>query len=234
MPMIDNLSIIVSIIALSFSLLSIMPMIIRNVRDYKKLEFNFNIIKKIELTLETSGKIDFSQFNVEDYTKELLEKINKIYPKAIFNVSIRLVKSVDIEKPEESILYTWFKFPQQMQGEQNLYTIKNNTDFKALIESNGKFFFVSDLKKFSAFKNYKNESKNYLQRYNTAMVFPIRKKGKDKKYDIIGFLCVDSPQRLNNVKKNEKVISLVETATSVIYDFLNQNKDKQEIFSIKQ
>lgn len=232
--MIDNLSIIISIIALCFSLLSSIPIIIRNVRDNKELKLNFNIIKKIELTLETSEKIDFSQFNVEDYTKKLLEKINKIYPKAIFNVSIKLVKSVDIEKPEESILYTWFRFPQQMQGEQNLYTIKNNTDFRALTENNGKFFFVSDLKKYSAFYNYKNESQNYLQRYNTTMVFPIRKKGKDKKYDIIGFLCVDSPQRLNNVRKNEKVINLVETAASVIYDFLDQNKDKQEIFSIKQ
>lgn len=232
--MIDNLSIIISIIALCFSLLSSIPMIIRNIRDYKEIKLNFNIIKKMELTLETSEKIDFSQFNVEDYTKELLEKINKIYPKAIFNVSIKLVKSVDIEKPEESVLYTWFRFPQQMQGEQNLYTIKNNTDFRALIENNGKFFFVSDLKKYSAFRNYKNESQNYLQRYNTTMVFPIRKKGKDKKYDTIGFLCIDSPQRLNNVKKNEKVISLVKTAASVIYDFLEQNRDKQEIFSIKK
>lgn len=232
--MIDNLSIIISIIALSFSLLNTISMITRNVRDYKELKANFNIIRKIDLALETSEKIDFSRFNVEDYIKELLEKINKIYPKAIFNVSIKLIKSIDIEKPEESILYTWFKFPQQMQIEQNLYTIKNNTDYRSLIESNGKFFFVSDLKNYSAFTNYKNESKNYLQRYNTAMVFPIRKKGKDKKYDIIGFLCVDSPQRLNNVKKNEKVISLVETAASVIYDFLNQNKDMQEIFSIKQ
>lgn len=209
-------------------------MIVRNVRDYKELKLNFNIIKKIDLTLEMSEKIDFSQFDVEDYTKELIEKINEIYPKAIFNVSIKLVKSVDIKKPEESILYTWFRFPQQMQGERNLYTIKNNTDFRALIENNGKFFFVSDLKKYSAFTNYKKESKNYLQRYNTSIVFPIRKKGKDKKYDIIGFLCVDSPQRLNNVKKNEKVICLVETAASVIYDFLNQKKDKQEIFSIRQ
>lgn len=232
--MFDNLSIIISIIALSFSLLSVIPMMIRNVRDNKEIKLNLNKIKNVELALETSEKIDFNQFNVEDYTKELLAKINKIYPKAIFNVSIKLVKSVDIEKPEESILFTWFRFPQQMQGEQNLYTIKNNTDFRALIENNGKFFFVSDLKKYSALEYYKNESKNYLQKYNTTMVFPIRKKGKDKKYDIIGFLCVDSPQKLNNVKKNEKVISLVETAASVIYDFLSQNKDKQEFFSIKQ
>lgn len=232
--MIDNLSIIISIIALCFSLLSSIPMIIRNIKDYKEIKLNFNIIKKMELTLETSEKIDFSQFNVENYTKELLEKINKIYPKAIFNVSIKLVKSVDIENPKESILYTWFRFPQQMQSDQNLYTIKNNTDFSSLMENNSKFFFVSDLKKYSAFEIYKNENRNYLQRYNTTMVFPIRKKGKDKKYDIIGFLCVDSPQRLNNVKKNEKVISLVKMAASVIYDFLDQNKDKQEIFSIKQ
>jgi hypothetical protein len=232
--MIDNLSIIISIVALGVSLLSNILMITRNIRDYKELKVSFNIIRKMELTLEPSEKIDFSRFNVEDYIKELLEKINRIYPKAIFNVSIKLIKSVDTEKPEESKLYTWFKFPQQMQNEQNLYTIKNNTDYRSLIENNGKFFFVSDLKKYSAFTNYKNESKNYLQRYNTVIVFPIRKKGRDKKYDIIGFLCVDSPQRLNNVKKNEKVISLVEMAASVIYDFLNQNKDKQEIYSIKQ
>lgn len=232
--MFDSLSIIISIIALSFSLLSIIPMMVRNVRDYKEFKLDFNKIKNMELILEAHEKIDFSQFNLEDYTKELLEKISKIYPKAIFNVSIKLVKSVDIEKPEESILFTWFRFPPQMQDEQNLYTIKNNTDFRSLTENNGKFFFVSDLKKYSALNYYKNESKNYLQRYNTTMVFPIRKKGKDKKYDVIGFLCVDSPQRLNNVKKNEKVISLFETAASVIYDFLKQNKDKQEIFSIKQ
>lgn len=82
--------------------------------------------------------------------------------------------------------------------------------------------------------DYKNENQSYIQKYNTTIVYPIRKKGKDKKYDTIGFLCVDSPQKLNNVKKNEKVLSLVETAASIIYDFLSQNKDKQEILSIKQ
>lgn len=232
--MIDNLSIIISIIVLCFSFLSIISMIVRNVRDYKELEIHFNIIKNIELTLETREKIDFSQFNLEDYTRELLEKINKIYPKAIFNVSIKLVKSVDIEKPEESVIYTWYRFPQQMQVEKNLYTIKNNTDFSALIENKSKFFFVSDLKKYSALNGYKNESKNYLKHYTTTMVFPIRRKEKDKKYDIIGFLCLDSSQTLNNVKKNQKVISLCKTAASVYYDFLKQNKDNQEIFSIKQ
>lgn len=229
--MFDNLSIIISIIALVFSLLSVIPMMIRN---YKEFKLNMNEIKYMKSTLETSKKIHFSQFNLEDYTKELLEKISKIYPKAILNVSIKLVKSADIEKPEESKLFTWFSYPQQIPGEQKLYTIKNNSDFYALVKNNGKFFFVSDLKKYSALKSYKNESTHYLQRYNTTMVFPIRKKGKDKKYDIIGFLCMDSPQKLNNVKKNEKVINLLEMATSVIYDFLEQNKDEQEIFSIKQ
>lgn len=232
--MLDNLSIIISIIALVFSLLSIIPMMIRNIEDYKEFKLNINKIKYMESTLETSKKIHFSQFILEDYTKELLEKISKIYPKAILNVSIKLVKSADIEKPEESKLFTWFSYPQQIPSEQNLYTIKNNTDYYALVKNNGKFFFVSDLKKYSALNSYKNESIDYLQRYNTTMVFPIRKRRKDKKYDIIGFLCMDSPQKLNNVKKNEIVINLLEMAASVIYDFLEKNKDEQEIFSIKQ
>lgn len=230
----DNLNIIISIIALIFSLLSIIPMMNKNIKDYKESKYKFDRIKNIELTLKIGRKEDFSQFNLIDYIKELLEKISKIYPKAIFNISIKLVKSVDVGNPEESLLFTWFRFPKQMQGERNLYTIKNNTDFRALIENKGKFFFVSDLKKYSVLKDYKSESKNYLQRYNTTMVFPIRKKEKDKKYDIIGFLCVDSPQRLNNVRKNEEVISLFETTASVLYNFLKQNKGKQEIFSIKQ
>lgn len=241
-------SIVVSVIMLITSWLccgiSIKAMFLHSIMDekvkddirvvYKRCETEINKEKNAEFTLEINKKIGFSKFDLKDYTKELLRELLKIYPEAIFNVSIRLLKSADIEKPEESTLFTWFGFPPQMQDEQNLYTIKHNTAFKSLIENNGKFFFVSDLKKYSALKSYENESKNYIRKYNTTMVFPIRKKGTDKKYDIIGFLCVDSPQNLKNVKKNERVISLVETAASVIYDFLKQNKDEQEIFSLEQ
>ena len=229
--MFDNMNIILAIIALCVSIISNILMISRNAIKYKKMKMDF---KDIKLILETSEKIDLGQFDIEDYSKELIEKISKIYPNAIFSLSIKLVKNVDKEKPEESKIFTWFRFPQQGQREENLYTIKNNTDFYTLIEECGKFFFVSDLKKYSALVDYKNENQSYIQKYNTTIVYPIRKKGKDKKYDTIGFLCVDSPQKLNNVKKNEKVLSLVETAASIIYDFLSQNKDKQEILSIKQ
>jgi hypothetical protein len=211
---------------------------IRNFGEYKEIRIKLKDIKiqqkKMKQLLDENENKDFKDYNIE-YCASLLEKkICEIYPKTKINISIVLINDVVKSNPLESKVFTWFSYPDQNQNDKTVYTIKNNTDFNLIVENNTDYFFVSDLKEFNALESYKNENECYLQKYNTSIVCPIRKKGRDKRYDMLGFLCVNSPQKLNNTKKNDIVVNYVKAAASVIYDFLNQNKDKQEILSIKQ
>lgn len=87
--------------------------------------------------------------------------------------------------------------------------IKKNTDFLEIVDekiNTGKpYFYVQDLKKYDAFlkkhtnRRYENSNPNYSDSYNGTVVMPIRIESeklydisKKEKYNIVGFLCVDS------------------------------------------
>lgn len=86
--------------------------------------------------------------------------------------------------------------------------IKRNTDFREIVDetiNTGKpYFYVRDLGAYAKLlkksnRKYENSNKDYMDYYTGTIVMPIRietKKlyniQKKEKYDVIGFLCVDS------------------------------------------
>lgn len=89
------------------------------------------------------------------------------------------------------------------------------------------------MKKFSAFNTYINENKNYMNSYNTVIVFPIQKIEKDHCY-LLGFLCIDSPGEYPDTRKNKEMVDIIKFVSSVIYDRLSISSVKKEILTVKK
>lgn len=74
--------------------------------------------------------------------------------------------------------------------------ICENTDFSVIMNGLQDYFHVDDLYKYSENNVYRNSTHGWEDRYRSAMVFPIRlnieKTHKTNKYDLMGFVCVDS------------------------------------------
>lgn len=225
----DNISVIISFLALCISFSSIIPMLYKTLTDYKSLKVHLRDIelqqKNIEVKMK-NGEIAFNNFNIENYLEILICKMHEIYPSTKFDISIKLLVALDESKPMESRLLTCFSYPTQKNSEINI--IKDNTAFDSILKSNGDYFLVSDLKTFQKISQYKNDDDNFINKYNTTIVVPIRRKKKDKTFDIIGFLCVNSPQKINNVKKNRMIVEFITQAASTLYDFFIKNSDEME------
>lgn len=222
----DNITILLSFIALSVSLINLSTTFRHSQKLLDKLKEKFKIIlDSNDLMLEVNGSdsTNSKDIKIDTYLEGITRIINEIYPKSAFVVSIKLISKTNMENPLESEVVTWALYPNNDNSIPIEYKIKNNSDFSSIIKDNNKYFFVSDLKKYSALTSYTNESSHYIEKYNTSIVCPIQKNNF-----IIGFLCVDSPQKLNNVKKNKKLIDFINFAASLAYKYITERKLNQE------
>lgn len=219
----NNITFILCILCFVFSLLTSLSELkqylnnmIESLQDYRLItDFKY---KK----LDEKGGID-------NYLKLMIDTIKVLYPKNTFTASVKLVSKSSTENPLESEVVTLASYPSTMYKIKPTYKIKNNTDLSTIVKDNKEYFFVSDLKRYSNLNKYKKEIRNSIDNYNTCIVFPISKDGDE----IIGFLCINSPQKLNNVKKNRKLRDIVKVSASHSYDLLIDNKLRQEAISKK-
>ena len=223
-------------IALGLSSFMIISVIMKNIAQTKELQKNIKKIKEMEIKSQITESVNskivgnkyntvyFNNFALEAISKRLIDNLCIIYPDFVFDVMIMLVADVDANDPTKNKVIKYYSYPEKECLDKQLFTIKENTDFNLIIGKNKKYFFVSDLKKFSAIEDYKNEDKNYLRIYNTSIVYPVF---KDNQKDVLlAFLCISSPQQLNDIKKNELVIDVVEEAVSSFKETLPQKADK--------
>lgn len=225
----DNITLIVSFIALLVAVMSSLitfrkHLLLEDIK-LRKIDINLKLLEK-ELK-------DKKSKDIELYLEKLTSIIKEIYPKSNSIISIKLVEKSDKQNPSESEVITWVSYPNKKYNVKMTYRIKDNTDFNSIVKNSKEYFFVSDLKKYSALKKYVNSDRHFMQEYNTSIVVPIQKNSKGNE-DIIGFLCINSSQKLGNVKKNKKLMDIVKSAASLFYDYLTENKLTKEAITIKK
>lgn len=236
---IDNATIFLSCIALLVSLINLL--IEFRVRSKERHLDIWNKIKELEKTkieikkLKLEGKdiVYLQNNNIETYLRKVVEMIKGIYPESDPNVSIKLISKNNAKELLDGQVMTWYTYPDKSNNIKMTYNIKENTDFSSIIKDSSEYFFVSDLKKYNALNSYFNENKDFIQQYNTSIVVPIQKKDKNGE-DVIGFLCIDSREKLGNVEKNRSIIEIVKSAASNLYEYLSQNGLREEVYSIKK
>lgn len=238
-----NISVGVSFFTVAISVISSIIMYFLTKDNLFSLNIIINSILKISIKkddakdlkhLIVSEKLYLAEDNIDACFKILVERIQKIYPKIKVRVSVKLIEGLGDNTTCKSLVYLWHSYPESNYDDGIKYVIENNTDFNSIIQNKREYFFVSDLKEFSAISQYKNSSKNFLYNYNSSIVCPICKKEKGQIYDIVGFLCVDSPQKLNNVENNERIIKLIEVTASILYEYIIKNKDNSNFLTVRQ
>lgn len=119
--------------------------------------------------------------------------------------------------------------------------IKDNTDFYDILDKNSEttnsYFYQTDLLQYDKDlrkigKKYKNTTENFEKYYRGTIVAPIRISKRrlhylqDKQgYDIIGFLCIDSPSVnafRNTAVDRENYSNIVKSFAAEIYIILNK------------
>lgn len=228
----DSITIIISFFSLVFSVMSCLTTIRQYYRERQFQKEEFHKIK-IDLDLLEDEFKEGKNVHLDFYLKRLGDIIGEIYPKSNANISVKLIRKGDKINPSNGEVVTWMTYPQKKIDIQTTYKIKENTDLYSIVKDYKGYFFVSDLKKYSALKTYLNEERNFIQKYNTSIVVPIQKRD-DEKENIIGFLCITSSKKLGNVKKNKKLIDIVQSMASLFYDYLVDNKLNQETITIKR
>lgn len=228
---IDNITLIISVLTLLISAVSCLITIKQN---YKEIQLKKETMQKIKIDLKLLED-EFREKKNDDigiYLKRLSNMIKVIYPKSTTTISVKFIRKIDENNLLDSEVITWVTYPGQKYDVQEFNRIKENADIYSIVNGSREYFFVSDLKKYSALTPYLNSEQHFAQEYNTSIVVPIQKERKEKE-DIIGFLCINSPQRLGNVKKNKTLIDIIKTAASLFYDYLMENRLNQEAISIK-
>ena len=230
---IDNITLIVSAIALIVSVIS-------SLITYKNKYFQEKLLEKNKLrkkviyikSFENKFKNEKTK-DIEQYLELITSIMKEIYPQSNSIISIKLVEKSNNQNPSESEVITWLSYPQIRYDVKRCYKIKDNTDFSSIVKENKEYFFVYNLKKYSVLKEYINSDRYFIQNYNTSIVIPIQKMSKQNEA-IIGFLCIDSTQKLGNVKKNKKIIDIAKSAAELFYDYLIENKLTREAIEIRK
>lgn len=228
----DNIMFITSALTLLLSIISCMTTIRNYFQEIQRKKVEVEKLR-IELRLLEKELNEKKNEDVGSCLKRLTDLIEEIYPKSNANISVKLVRKSDKSNPSNSEVITWVTYPKKKHNIQAIQKIKENTDFNSIVKDSREYFFVSDLKKYSALKTYSNAEKHFIQEYSTSIVVPIQKENKETE-DIIGFLCITSPQKLGNVKKNKKLVDIIKTSASLLYDYLIENKQKQEAITINK
>lgn len=208
---------ILSVIALTVSLVSFF--VTTRKSKYKSRE-------KLYISLMSNIQKDNIELNeyVEKTVKLVAELISNLYPKSDPYISVKLI----VEDDKKVI--TVYSYPKKIYANVK---IEDNTDFASIVKNKNEYFFVSDLKEYSALNKYRNSSNDFVLKYNTSIVCPILKDRKTME-DIIGFICVNSKKKFTDVKTNKAIIEFLNFAADQIYNYIYIfDKEKlKEVFGI--
>lgn len=201
--MFEYMTIIISVISVLTSVINLI------ISKKNGEQIDFDILDKKSLSIKNYNKISNSS-DLKHHLQTLYDCIEKLYPSSNAEISIHILKK-DTQKLEDSIVEHWVSLPSSTKHK---YTVKNNTDFNSLLVDENKYFFVSDLNEYELKREYINENPNY-NKWQTTIAFPIRN-SKIGDSEIIGFLCVVSPEKFNDVRKNKKIISLFSKTSGLL------------------
>jgi hypothetical protein len=118
---------------------------------------------------------------------------------------------------------TWEKQPERKEVKKLIFSIDDgNTAFDHIINKTNDYYLSNDL---SSEKGYRNQTRNWQDRYNSVLVAPIRcKQGNDKKSTTTyGLICVDSknPEKHDLFDEEMALHMLAQAADCLALMFMN-------------
>ena len=153
---------------------------------------------------------------INEYIFKLSNALNDFYSKCAFDISVKRFDK------NSNTIYTIASTDRASSIMDNNIMDKpeENTEFNSILNEHYEYFFVSDIDDFDELiMPYKSSNANWKSFYRSSIVVPITKKQEPFSH-IIGFICITSPQSLNNTTKNRKIISLLRATSNELYEIL--------------
>ena len=158
----------------------------------------------------------------------MINVMRKLYSNTNFHVSIKII-DIDTEDTSNSLVRSWIDIGGTPVVNDGLpqYTIKDNTDFYSVFIDKHKYFFVSDINEYANIskRDYKNQNPNWRETMLSTIVYPIKNKNEKVQEQCVGFLCVDSPQRLDDNKRNVFLMNILEITAYALSSILTERFD---------
>lgn len=220
--MLDKLTTIVSIISLCISLLTSIKMVLMSKKEYLKVRMikkqTIESIKQInenpKIITKQLDTVDAVKLSMNWYCYSLIEALEYLYPKCKFNVSIKTLHNDTVD--------TILKVGDELLLYESKQLVRKNTEYNMIINENYRYFFATDLDKYSGKEgSYQSSEYGWRYKYNTSIVFPI--KAQDASHaKPLGFICIYSPQKLKKGKINECLLKLIqETSDCISFQMLS-------------
>lgn len=224
--MLDMASILLSIVALLISITTSFVSFFCNKKvrgkktfDIKRAILNYN--NSLHHLREKQGTSHYPLADLQAHLASVNGILVSLYPSAQFRISIKVIQATT--DPSECVTRNIVCFNSGIQEEMQNAPIRivDNTDFNAILNEGRDFFFVSDINEYDRLREYKNSDANFRCRWNSSLVFPIKKDLSSNSRHIIGFLCISSTSKLNNPKMNESIMKLFPNIADDLYIILD-------------
>ena len=168
---------------------------------------------------------------------DLLSEYLSTYSNSIISVCVKIVKfdNEDLANPCAITLARSSNTKnKRLKDDENVY-IKQNSDFNYLYEGRNTFYAKSDLLKAHTEGNYivSDSVDVWSKKYKSTIIVPIRYYSKhsrhnniDMSLDIIGFLCIDSEDRMEHWEREDTFeLNLLAIFADTFYTYLKKCKD---------
>lgn len=216
MNTLDYLTIAISLITGVISLFMSIRMAIKSKNEYLKIKITkkylSNCIKEINENSKIYSKqlddIDEVKMGLHWYCYSIIDILKDIYPKCNFSVSIKMFRDDTVD--------TILRAGDELFIDEGKQLVSQNTEYNVIVKEKYKYFFVTDLDKYNEkVSKYENSDSEWKYKYNTSIVFPIKTEDREST-KLIGFVCINSPQKLKKQRNNDLLIRLIkETCDSI-------------------
>lgn len=205
----EMLSIALSLVGLVVSLLTYIISFLEN----RKMS---DICCNLQSTNITIKKRTHTGSDLSEILKYLDDILHNLYPKTKFKISIKIVvKNNTSSDPFVKTFITYYD-NHINYSESVPIAINENFELSSILFEKKSFFFVSNIEEYSRLNANELGSYRFIPSVS-LIVFPIKKTHSLDDKSIIGFLCLNSPKKLDNPKKNEILMKQLKDIASELY-----------------
>lgn len=168
--------------------------------------------------------------NLKEYVDTLSEYLTE-YRGVIISICIKVFKKRDRNRSEfqteEIVTLARSSNTEQERNNDKKTYVGQNTDFTNLCKGQMIFFGSSNLNKIKESGHYINDSENWEHnKYVSTLVTPIRYNNKESnciKFDIIGFLCIDSIEEISEWEKSDSFeLQILAAFSDILYVYIKE------------
>lgn len=168
--------------------------------------------------------------NLKIYIDSLSKYLTK-YRGSLISVCIKVFKKRDrnrLEFQSEEIITLARSSNTENERNNNKHTyVGQNTDFTNLCNGQMVFFASSNLQKIEESGQYINDSPNWNnKKYTSTLVTPIRYNNNGNNYiksDIIGFLCIDSKDEIQEWENSDSFeLQILAAFSDILYVYIKE------------